>query len=72
MIGWKTSPVEMSDADGEYHYFNITYPGSSETVTGICHARGVNSNIPAQWLMYLRVKDVMDSARTCQQQGGNH
>lgn len=70
VIGWKSSPVEMSDADGQYNDFNITYPDSNETVTGICHARGVNGNIPTQWLMYVRVKDVNESAQLCLQQGG--
>lgn len=70
VVGWQSSPVEMSDANGNYHDFNITFPDSNETVTGICHARGENSNIPAQWLMYVRVKDVQESAQICQQQGG--
>ena len=70
VIGWETSPVEMSDSDGKYHDFNITFPDTKETVCGICHARGGNNNIPAQWLMYVRVKNVTESAQTCIQKGG--
>ena len=70
VIGWQSSPVEMSDGDGNYQDFNIIFPDTKETITGICHARGGNSNIPAQWLMYVRVKDVAESVQTCIQKGG--
>ena len=34
VIGWESSPVVMSDSDGEYHDFNIIFPDTKETVTG--------------------------------------
>ncbi|QQX80663.1 hypothetical protein JK628_01950 [Shewanella sp. KX20019] len=45
-------------------------PNGGETVTGICHARGGNSDLPPQWLMYVRVANVADSAKRCVALGG--
>jgi len=66
VVGWKWSPVSM----GDYDDFNVTCPSSGETVAGICHARGSNSELPPQWLMYVRVSDVAESAGKCRQLGG--
>jgi len=66
VIGWKSADVDM----GSYSDFNINLPDSGETVAGICHARGTNANIPAQWLVYVRVADVKESAAECQKRGG--
>ncbi len=66
VVGWESSAVSM----GDYDDFNINLPNTSDTVAGICHARGSNSNLPAQWLMYVRVEDVVESAKTCKTLGG--
>ncbi len=66
VIGWKSADVDM----GSYSDFNINLPESGETVAGICHARGTNANIPAQWLVYVRVADVKESAAECEKRGG--
>lgn len=66
VVGWESSAVSM----GDYDDFNINLPNSTETIAGICHARGSNSQLPAHWLMYVRVKDVADSAKTCEALGG--
>ncbi|MEE3011189.1 MAG: VOC family protein, partial [Pseudomonadota bacterium] len=58
VIGWKSTDVEM----GTYSDFNLNLPGNGETIAGICHARGMNADLPAQWLMYVRVADVAASA----------
>lgn len=55
---------------GEYDDFNINLPKIGDTIAGVCHARGSNNNLPAQWLMYVRVKDVTVSAKKCQNLGG--
>jgi predicted enzyme related to lactoylglutathione lyase len=39
-------------------------------VGGICHARGSNSNLPPQWLIYVQVEDVARSAERCVELGG--
>ena len=66
VIGWKPTDVEM----GTYSDFNLNLPNNGETVAGICHARGMNANLPAQWLMYVRVADVAASAAEAERQKG--
>jgi len=66
VVGWDWSPVEM----GGYSDFNMQVPGSEESAAGVCHARGVNADLPPQWLVYLTVEDVDASARKCVELGG--
>ncbi|TPH13386.1 VOC family protein [Litorilituus lipolyticus] len=66
VVGWQSKAESM----GEYDDYNIILPESGDTVAGICHARGSNSNLPAQWLMYVNVEDVKASANKCIALGG--
>jgi predicted enzyme related to lactoylglutathione lyase len=66
VVGWTSEGVSM----GSYDDFNINLPGTNTTVAGICHARGSNANLPAQWLVYVRVADVAQSAIACEARGG--
>ena len=66
VVGWKHQAVSM----GDYDDFSINLPENDETVAGVCHARGPNKNMPAQWLMYVRVADVEASAKECINSGG--
>jgi predicted enzyme related to lactoylglutathione lyase len=66
VVGWKSSGQDM----GGYEDYNMNLPASEQTVTGICHNRGPNANIPPQWLMYITVADVDASAQRCQELGG--
>lgn len=66
VVGWESSAVSM----GKYDDFNINLPKTGDTIAGVCHARGSNSNLPAQWLMYVRVNDVSASATKCRELGG--
>jgi predicted enzyme related to lactoylglutathione lyase len=66
VVGWQSTPASM----GKYDDFNINLPNTGETIAGVCHARGSNGNLPAQWLMYVRVQDVLASARKCKALGG--
>jgi hypothetical protein len=61
VVGWKASPVDM----GGYNDFNMNLPGSGEAVAGICHARGPNAKLPPQWLIYIAVAEVDESAKLC-------
>ena len=47
VIGWNSSEVDM----GGYSDYNMNLQ-EGETVAGICHSRGLNVNLPAQWLIY--------------------
>ncbi len=66
VVGWQSSPVSM----GDYNDFNMLLPGSDEPAAGVCHARGSNAGMPAQWLMYVRVADVTQSCAECERRGG--
>ena len=66
VVGWSSSEQEM----GSYSDYNINLPGTTKTVAGVCHARGPNANLPAQWLMYVRVADVSNSIEKCKKLGG--
>jgi uncharacterized protein len=65
VVGWEASPHDM----GDYNDFDIKTP-EGETVTGICHAKDTNANIPPQWLMYVKVENVKKSAEICVENGG--
>lgn len=66
VIGWKSQNHDM----GDYHDFEIQTPEDEEVVAGVCHARGSNKNIPPQWLMYVYVESVQESAEACLKSGG--
>lgn len=53
VVGWTSSQVEM----GGYSDFNMETP-EQKTVAGICHARGENADLPAQWMIYINVADL--------------
>ena len=65
VVGWEPSPVDM----GGYSDYNMTPPGG-EPVAGVCHARGVNEDLPPRWLMYVTVADADESARRAVELGG--
>ena len=66
VVGWEASPVAV----GSYNDFNLTLPGSGKVVAGICHARGANADLPAQWLVYIVVEDLDASLARCRKLGG--
>lgn len=66
VVGWKPVAVEM---DG-YSDYNMTLPGTNEPKAGVCHARGENAALPAQWLMYVTVANLDESMEICRTKGG--
>ena len=66
VVGWESSDLEM---DG-YSDYCMNVPGSDQAVAGVCHARGSNADLPAQWLVYIAVEDVERSAKRCAELGG--
>jgi len=54
VVGWTHQPIEM----GGYCDFVMLSPGTGDAAGGICHARGKNADLPAQWLMYIIVEDL--------------
>ena len=65
VVGWQAAPHNM----GEYDDFNIK-TAAGEVITGICHARATNANIPPVWMLYVNVEDVDKSAARCLEFGG--
>ncbi|MFG0251984.1 MAG: VOC family protein [Phycisphaerales bacterium JB038] len=63
---WKHGEVPM---DG-YSDFAMTRGSGGEPVAGICHARGMNADLPPQWLIYITVADLDASMAACQERGG--
>jgi predicted enzyme related to lactoylglutathione lyase len=66
VVGWQAEPVRM----GEYNDYNMTSPATGEPVAGVCHARGVNAGLPAQWLLYIAVENLDASIERCKGLGG--
>lgn len=66
VVGWTTSPVSM----GDYSDFNMKLPDTGKTVSGVCHARGVNAELPPVWLIYIIVADLDKSLQQVRQLGG--
>jgi predicted enzyme related to lactoylglutathione lyase len=66
VIGWEPSPVSM----GDYEDFNLTPPGATQPAAGVCHARGGNAKLPAQWLIYVPVENLEESLAACERLGG--
>ena len=66
VIGWQTNPVNM----GDYDDYSMQIKETGEDVTGICHAKGVNADLPAQWLLYFVVDDLDRSIAKVTDGGG--
>jgi predicted enzyme related to lactoylglutathione lyase len=66
VVGWNASGVDM----GGYDDFNMNVPGTGTPVAGVCHARGVNANLPPVWLIYVNVEDIEKSIASCVELGG--
>lgn len=66
VVGWRAEPVDV----GGYADFNMIAPGADQPTAGICHARGFNADLPAQWLIYIKVADLDQSVAHCQALGG--
>jgi predicted enzyme related to lactoylglutathione lyase len=66
VVGWKSAPVSM----GDYNDYNMNSPESGKTNAGICHKKGGNEHLPSQWMIYITVKNVEESAKICKENRG--
>jgi uncharacterized protein len=66
VIGWTAIEVDM----GGYSDYCVHSAEGEAPVAGICHARGANARLPAQWLVYITVEDLDASAARCVELGG--
>jgi predicted enzyme related to lactoylglutathione lyase len=65
VAGWTPSPVSM----GEYEDFVMMGAGG-EAAAGVCHQRGTNAGLPAQWLVYVTVSALDERLDRCRALGG--
>ena len=65
VAGWRAEAVAM----GGYDDF-VMAPAGGEAAAGICHARGSNAGLPAEWLIYIVVADLEASLAECRARGG--
>ena len=66
VVGWQVLPFAMND----YNDYMMKDPATGDVVSGICHARGSNADLPAQWMVYIYVADLDSSLEKCTQLGG--
>jgi predicted enzyme related to lactoylglutathione lyase len=66
VTGWTHEPVDM----GGYADFAMM-PADGDPVAGICHARGGNAALPAQWMIYIVVDDLDAALEVTTARGGS-
>jgi len=65
VVGWRSEGVAMGGYD-DY----CMLPEEGGPVAGVCHARGVNAGLPAQWLIYITVANLEQSLAAVRAGGG--
>jgi predicted enzyme related to lactoylglutathione lyase len=65
VVGWKVEEAKM----GSYCDYVMKMP-DGDAVAGVCHAQGLNVNVPPQWLIYINVANLSDSIARCNSLGG--
>lgn len=66
VVGWKPHSLSM----GQYDDYVMNTPETKTSTAGICHAKGVNAELPAQWLIYITVANIDESIAVCKKLGG--
>jgi predicted enzyme related to lactoylglutathione lyase len=69
VVGWSAEDVDMKDASGQYVDYALCTPDGM-AVAGVCHARGVNEDLPPVWLICLPVGDLDESLSRAREEGG--
>lgn len=67
VVGWEPSGLNM----GGYEDYFMKAPATGQSVAGVCHARGVNADLPPVWLIYVVVEDLDTSMARCAAHGGS-
>lgn len=66
VVGWTVQGFDM----GGYEDYCMNDPETGETLAGVCHAKGVNAQIPPTWIMYIGVANIDNSIAAVKEQGG--
>lgn len=69
VAGWQVQEVAMNDNGEKYNDFAMMI-NNDTPVSGVCNQRGVNKNIPPQWIMYINVENVSESLNKALNLGG--
>jgi uncharacterized protein len=69
VVGWSVEDVEMKDGDERYSDYTMMRQDGAPGA-GVCHARGVNADLPPVWMLYLPVDDLDESLRRAEAEGG--
>jgi predicted enzyme related to lactoylglutathione lyase len=69
VVGWSVEEVAMRDGDDGYADYNMLGPDGTPAA-GICHARGLNADLPPVWMLYLPVGNLSESLRLVGEEGG--
>ncbi len=73
VIGWKSDAVSMGEYDDYSMIASGDRPapmGDGKTIAGVCHAKGPNADMPAQWILYVGVADLDTSLAKTKELGG--
>ncbi len=70
VFGWTVQEVPMEDENGAYADYAMVNK-NGDGVGGVCHKRGVNNDLPSQWIVYFTVENVQKSIETCKNMGGS-
>ncbi len=65
VIGWTSEGCDM----GGYNDYNMK-SSNGDTISGICHARDANANIPPMWVPYFSVENIEESLTSATENGG--
>lgn len=84
VLGWQSDAVGMSCEEGAYEDYTMIVktaeaseksspdePSASQFVTGVCHAKGGNADMPAVWLPYFLIADIEAAATVIKAEGGD-
>ena len=67
VVGWQSEELRMGDNDyADY----VMKDSEGNWVGGICHAKGPNTGIPPQWIVYVNVANIKESVEKCKKLGG--
>jgi predicted enzyme related to lactoylglutathione lyase len=69
VVGWSSREIKMED-EGEHYSDYVLSSADGRAVAGVCHARGVNRELPHAWIIYLSVGDLAESLRRVVEEGG--
>lgn len=66
VAGWSKEPLSM----GDYNDYVMKDGETNEVISGVCHAKGGNKDLPSCWLMYITVENLDQSLEKCKSLGG--